>query len=162
MSRHHITLTLNGEPLEADVPANRLLSEFLRDDMDLTGTKRGCETGVCGACSVLVDGRVMKSCLSLAVQVHGRDLRTVEGLAAGTPADPVLHALQVAFMDHGGLQCGYCTPGFLMAAADLLAANPTPDADTIRRALSGNICRCTGYQGIVDAVLHAAEALNGV
>lgn len=162
MSLHHITLSLNGESIEADVPSNRLLSDFLRDDLELTGTKRGCETGVCGACSVLLDGKVVKSCLSLAVQANGRDLRSVEGLATGDPNAPVLHVLQVSFMEFGGLQCGYCTPGFLMAAVDLLTSEPDPDEDTIRKALSGNICRCTGYQGIVDAVRHSAEVLNGV
>ncbi|GKY89633.1 (2Fe-2S)-binding protein [Sinisalibacter aestuarii] len=157
MSHHWISLTLNGETIEAEVPANRLLSDFLRDQLALTGTKRGCETGVCGACSILIDGEVSKSCLSLAVQAHGKTITTVEGLAQGQ----ALHVLQAAFMEHGGLQCGYCTPGFLIAAADLLSRNTSPDDAEIRKALSGNICRCTGYQGIVDAVRAAAENLNG-
>lgn len=157
MSVHTIKFKLNGEDTEAVVESNRLLSDFLRNDLARTGTKRGCETGVCGACSIMVDGEVIKSCLSLAVQVNGRSVTTVEGLARGD----VLHALQQSFMDFGGLQCGYCTPGFLMAAADLLSRNPTPDDAQIRKALSGNLCRCTGYQGIVDAVSNAAEKLNG-
>lgn len=157
MSTHPISLTINGEQISADIPSNRLLADFLRDDLAMTGTKRGCETGVCGACSILVDGHVVKSCLSLAVQMDDRTITTVEGLASGS----ILHALQESFMTHGGLQCGYCTPGFLMAAADLLSRNATPDDAEIRKALSGNICRCTGYQGIVDAVRDAVEKLNG-
>lgn len=157
MSSHRICLTLNGEQLEAEVPANRLLADFLRDDLALTGTKRGCETGVCGACSIHLDGEVIKSCLSLAVQVDGKAITTVEGLADGN----VLHALQDSFMKCGGLQCGYCTPGFLMAAADLLSRNSNPNEAEIRKALAGNICRCTGYQGIVDAVREAAENIHG-
>jgi carbon-monoxide dehydrogenase small subunit len=158
MSTHRIHLTLNGEPIEAEVPGNRLLADFLRDDLGLTGTKRGCETGVCGACSIQLDGSVTKSCLCLAFQADGRSITTVEGLADGA----TLHALQEAFMTHGGLQCGYCTPGFLMASAELLARNPMPSEDEIRKALSGNLCRCTGYQGIVDAVGAAARTLHGV
>lgn len=157
MSTHRIRLTLNGEAIEAEVPGNRLLADFLRDDLGLTGTKRGCETGVCGACSIHLDGTVTKSCLCLAFQADGRAVTTVEGLADGA----TLHALQAAFMTHGGLQCGYCTPGFLMASAELLARNPAPSEDEVRKALSGNLCRCTGYQGIVDAVMAAARSLNG-
>lgn len=157
MSSHLIELTVNGETVSQEVPAKRLLADFLRDDLALTGTKRGCETGVCGACSVLVDGEVVKSCLCLAVQMNGRELTTVEGL--GSPA--ALHPLQESFMRCGGLQCGYCTPGFLMAAADLLSRNPHPTEEDIRKGLNGNLCRCTGYQGIVDAVRDAAETING-
>jgi len=157
MSGHRISMIVNGERIEAEVPPNRLLSEFLREDLALTGTKRGCETGVCGACSVLVDGDVVKSCLSLAVQMNGREVTTVEAL--GRVGD--LHPLQQSFMAKGGLQCGYCTPGFLMAAVDLLSRNSTPDDEEIRAALSGNLCRCTGYQGIVDAIRDAAEAGHG-
>jgi carbon-monoxide dehydrogenase small subunit len=157
MSTHQIRLMLNGEALEIAVPGNRLLADFLRDDLGLTGTKRGCETGVCGACSVHLDGAVTKSCLCLAYQADGREVTTIEGLAAGT----TLHALQDAFMTYGGLQCGYCTPGFLMAAADLLARDADPSDEAIRKALSGNLCRCTGYQGIVDAVRGAARKLHG-
>jgi carbon-monoxide dehydrogenase small subunit len=157
MSKHTITLTVNGEPLTVEVQAKRLLSDYLRDDLHLTGTKRGCETGVCGACSVLVDGRVVKSCLSLAVQTDGCSITTVEGLGS----KGALHPLQTAFMEHGGLQCGYCTPGFLMAASALLAKNPTPTEEEVREGLDGNLCRCTGYQGIVESVLAAAEKING-
>jgi len=157
MSRQRIELMVNGEPVEAEVPQKRLLADFLREDLALTGTKRGCETGVCGACSVLLDGDVVKSCLCLAVQANDRYITTVEGL--GTAKD--LHPLQKSFMEQGGLQCGYCTPGFLMAAADLLSRNPNPSDAEIREALNGNLCRCTGYQGIVDAVRNAAETLHG-
>jgi carbon-monoxide dehydrogenase small subunit len=158
MSTHRIHLTLNGEAIQAEVPGNRLLADFLRDDLGLTGTKRGCETGVCGACSIHLDGTVTKSCLCLAFQADGHQITTVEGLADGA----TLHVLQEAFMTHGGLQCGYCTPGFLMASAELLARNPMPSEDEIRKALSGNLCRCTGYQGIVDAVGAAARTLHGI
>jgi carbon-monoxide dehydrogenase small subunit len=157
MSKHTISVTVNGEPQTLDVAAKRLLADFLRDDLHLTGTKRGCETGTCGACSVLVDGRVVKSCLSLAVQASGCVVTTVEGLA--TPAG--LHPLQTSFMEHAGLQCGYCTPGFLMASCALLAQNPSPSEDQVRDALDGNLCRCTGYQSIIESVMAAAEKLNG-
>jgi aerobic carbon-monoxide dehydrogenase small subunit len=157
MSKHCIKLVVNGEAQEAEVPARRMLSDFLRDDLHLTGTKRGCETGTCGACSVLVDGEVVKSCLSLAVQADGRQVTTVEGLARGGR----LHPLQESFMQCGGLQCGYCTPGFLMASCALLAANPRPSAEEVREGLAGNLCRCTGYTQIVESVLDAAEKLHG-
>ncbi|MEM5278710.1 (2Fe-2S)-binding protein [Cupriavidus taiwanensis] len=152
-----IELTVNGEEHQVQVPARRLLADLLRDDLNLTGTKRGCETGICGACSVLVDGEVVKSCLMLAAQARGRHVMTVEGLAA----DGQLHPLQQSFMEHGGLQCGYCTPGFLMAACALLAHNPNPTEEEVRRGLNGNLCRCTGYVGIVESVLSAAEAMRG-
>jgi len=157
MSKHSITLVVNGERQEAEVPARRLLSDFLRDDLHLTGTKRGCETGVCGACSVLIDGEVVKSCLSLAVHAQGCEIMTVEGLAQGER----LHPLQDAFMRCGGLQCGYCTPGFLMASCALLAQNPKPTEHEVRQGLAGNLCRCTGYSQIVESVLDAAEKLHG-
>lgn len=157
MSEHRIEVILNGEPITALVPARRLLSDFLRDDLGLTGTKRGCETGICGACSVLVEGRLVKSCLGLAVQADGQHIDTVEGLADGE----TLHPLQESFIDGGGLQCGYCTPGFLMAASALLADNPAPTSDEIRQALNGNLCRCTGYTQIVESIQHAAEKLHG-
>lgn len=152
-----IELTVNGEEHQVQVPARRLLADLLRDDLNLTGTKRGCETGICGACSVLVDGEVVKSCLMLAVQARGRHVMTVEGLAA----DGQLHPLQQCFMDHGGLQCGYCTPGFLMASCALLAHHPNPTEEEVRHGLNGNLCRCTGYVGIVESVLSAAEAMRG-
>jgi carbon-monoxide dehydrogenase small subunit len=157
MSKHCIQLTVNGEVQEAEVSARRMLSDFLRDDLHLTGTKRGCETGTCGACSVLVDGEVVKSCLSLAVQADGRAITTVEGLARGDK----LHPLQESFMNCGGLQCGYCTPGFLMASCALLAQNPNPSAEQVREGLNGNLCRCTGYTQIVESVLDAAEKMRG-
>jgi carbon-monoxide dehydrogenase small subunit len=158
MSKHNITLTLNGEEVEAEVPAERLLLDFLRDDLSLTGTKRGCETGICGACTVHVNGSVVKSCLQLAVQARGLAITTIEGLCG---RNSELHPLQQAFLDHGGFQCGYCTPGFIMTAAALLAHNPKPSAEEVREALSGNLCRCTGYVGIVDSIMAAADKING-
>lgn len=156
MSTHKVECTINGELHSVEVPASCLLSDFLRDDLHLTGTKRGCETATCGACSVLVDGEVVKSCLMLAVQVAGRDITTIEGLAQGDE----LHPLQSSFMECGGLQCGYCTPGMIMASCDLLKNNPEPSIDEIRRGLSGNLCRCTGYTQIVESIMHAAEEIN--
>lgn len=157
MSEHTIALVVNGERQEAEVPARRLLADFLRDDLHLTGTKRGCETGTCGACSVLVDGVLVKSCLSLAVQADGTEITTVEGLANGGE----MHPLQESFMRCGGLQCGYCTPGFLMASCALLAKNPNPSEHEVRAGLNGNLCRCTGYSQIVESVLDAAEKMRG-
>ncbi|QOT75103.1 (2Fe-2S)-binding protein [Cupriavidus basilensis] len=157
MQKIHIELTVNGEDHSVEVPARRLLSDLLRDDLNLTGTKRGCETGICGACSVLVDGEVMKSCLMLAVQARGRDVTTVEGLGAGGE----LHPLQQSFMECGGLQCGYCTPGFLMTSCAMLAHNPNPTEEEVRAGLNGNLCRCTGYVGIVESILSAAEKMRG-
>jgi len=157
MSKHLIEVTVNGEKHSVEVPARRMLSDFLRDDLNLTGTKRGCETGICGACSVLVDGGVVKSCLSLAVQANGRSITTVEGLAKGDE----LHPLQKSFMECGGLQCGYCTPGMLMTACHLLKRNPRPTADEVREGLNGNLCRCTGYAQIVESILDASEKMNG-
>lgn len=157
MSQHTIEVTVNGEAVQASVPARRMLSDFLRDDLHLTGTKRGCETGTCGACSVLVDGELVKSCLGLAVHADGKRITTVEGLAHGEQ----LHPLQESFMQCGGLQCGYCTPGFLMASCALLAEHPSPSEEQVRAALAGNLCRCTGYSQIVESVLAAAEKMNG-
>ncbi|MEJ8810002.1 (2Fe-2S)-binding protein [Variovorax ureilyticus] len=157
MSQHRIECTVNGEAQSVEVPARRLLSDFLRDDLHLTGTKRGCETGICGACSVLVDGEVVKSCLKLAVQVQGCEITTVEGLANGDQ----LHPLQESFMQCGGLQCGYCTPGFLMTSCAMLKNNPRPTADEVRHGLNGNLCRCTGYTQIVESILTAAEKMHG-
>lgn len=157
MSQHRIECIVNGEAQSVEVPARRLLSDFLRDDLHLTGTKRGCETGICGACSVLVDGEVVKSCLKLAVQVQGCEITTVEGLANGDQ----LHPLQESFMQCGGLQCGYCTPGFLMTSCALLENNPQPTADEVRHGLNGNLCRCTGYTQIVESILTAAEKMRG-
>jgi len=157
MSQHMISLEVNGQTVQAQVPARRLLSDFLRDDLHLTGTKRGCETGTCGACSVKLDGRLVKSCLSLAVQADGGRLQTIEGLASGDQ----LHPLQESFMQCGGLQCGYCTPGFLMAASTLLEREQRPSEAQIREALSGNLCRCTGYTQIVESVQDAARKMHG-
>ena len=156
MSTHLIECTVNGEVHSVEVPARRLLSDFLRDDLHLTGTKRGCETGICGACSVLLDGEVIKSCLMLAVQVQGRAITTIEGLSQGEE----LHPLQKNFMQCGGLQCGYCTPGMIMASCDLLKNTPQPSTEQVRHGLSGNLCRCTGYTQIVESVLHAAQEMN--
>ncbi|MGY6119551.1 (2Fe-2S)-binding protein [Paraburkholderia strydomiana] len=141
-----------------ETSTRRLLSDLLRDDLHLTGTKRGCETGVCGACTVLVDGEAVKSCLTLAVQASGREVTTIEGLAQ----DGVLHPLQEAFMEHGGLQCGYCTPGFIMTACAMLNDNPNPTEEQVRHGLNGNLCRCTGYVGIVESILAAAEKMRGL
>ena len=156
MSKHSVALTVNGEEHELEVPARRLLSDLLRDDLNLTGTKRGCETGICGACTVVMDGQPVKSCLMLAIQARGKNITTIEGLSA---ADGSLHPIQQAFLENGGLQCGYCTPGFIMMTSTLLARTPRPSAEEIRAALMGNLCRCTGYVGIVDSILAAAERL---
>jgi aerobic-type carbon monoxide dehydrogenase small subunit (CoxS/CutS family) len=148
-----ITVTVNGETYERDVEPRKLLIHFLRDDLDLTGSHIGCDTGNCGACSIIVDGVLVKSCMMLAVQADGAKIETVEGLAQ----DGELNSLQQAFSDHHGLQCGYCTPGMLMSATALLRAKPHPDETEIRRAIQGNICRCTGYVNIVAAIKAAAE-----
>ena len=153
VSRKTITVTVNGESYERDVDARRLLIHFLRDDLDLTGSHIGCDTGNCGACSILVDGVLVKSCMMLAVQADGATIETVEGLAQ----DGELTGLQQAFSDHHGLQCGYCTPGMLMSATALLRSNPHPDDHEIRKGIQGNICRCTGYVNIVAAIRAAAE-----
>jgi aerobic-type carbon monoxide dehydrogenase small subunit (CoxS/CutS family) len=146
-----ISLEVNGEQIEMDVPARRLLVHFIRDDLGLTGTHVGCDTGNCGACTVHLDGVPMKSCMALAVQADGARIATVEGLAV----DGELTALQQAFNAHHALQCGYCTPGMLMSATALLERNPQPNEDEVRYALQGNICRCTGYVNIVEAVVSA-------
>jgi len=147
-----ITVTVNGETIEYDVEARRLLVHFLRDDLDLTGTHVGCDTGNCGACSVIYNGELAKSCMLLAIQADGATIETVEGLAQ----DGQLTPLQQSFSDHHALQCGYCTPGMLMSATALLRANPKPSDDEIRKAIQGNICRCTGYVNIVEAIREAS------
>jgi carbon-monoxide dehydrogenase small subunit len=149
-----IAVEVNGERYEREVEARRLLVHFLRDDLDLTGTHVGCDTGNCGACSVIVDGKLVKSCMLLAVQAEGSRIETVEGLTQ----DGELTPLQQAFSDHHGLQCGYCTPGMLMSAKYLLDNNPEPTEAEIRKAIQGNICRCTGYVNIVEAIKEAARA----
>ena len=143
-----ITVTVNGEVIEYDVEARRLLVHFLRDDLDLTGTHVGCDTGNCGACSVIYNGELAKSCMLLAIQADGATIETVESLAN----DGELNTLQQSFSDHHALQCGYCTPGMLMSATALLRENPSPSEDEIRKAIQGNICRCTGYVNIVEAI----------
>jgi carbon-monoxide dehydrogenase small subunit len=154
---HKLRTSVNGRAVEAEVEPRLLLSDFLRQDLALTGTHVGCEHGVCGACTVLLDGEPVRSCLMLAVQVDGRTVETVEGLTEGAPAGGPLSPLQEAFRDAHGLQCGFCTPGILMTMKAFLDENPAPTEAEVRMALSGNLCRCTGYQHIVDAVLLAAQ-----
>ena len=149
----NISFTLNGKPERCDVPPHITLLDLLRDVLGLTGTKRGCEAGECGACTVLLDGRAVNSCLVLAPQVDGREVLTVEGLAAPGKLSP----LQQSFIDHGAVQCGFCTPGMLLSAKDLLDHAPDPSRADIRRAIAGNLCRCTGYQQIVEAIENAAR-----
>ena len=152
-----IALTVNGTRHEALVEPRRLLADLLREDLGLTGTHLGCEHGVCGACTVLLDGRSVRSCLMLAVQANGRSITTVEGLAHPGGG---LHPLQQAFRDHHGLQCGFCTPGMLTTLVEFLRDCPDPTEEQVRVAISGNLCRCTGYQGIVEATLDAAQRLR--
>jgi carbon-monoxide dehydrogenase small subunit len=149
-------LKINGEAAEAAVAPYKTLLEVLREDLDLTGTKHGCELGECGACTVLVDGEPQLSCLVLALECEGRDVQTIEGLARG----PELHPLQAAFTDFGGSQCGYCTPGVIMTAKALLDRNSNPTIEEIKEATAGNLCRCTGYNQIVEAVVDAAAKLR--
>jgi len=148
-SSREIAVTINGTLYEREVEARKLLIHFIRDDVDLTGSHIGCDTGNCGACSVIVDGTLVKSCMMLAVQADGASIETVEGLGEGDELTP----LQQAFSNHHALQCGYCTPGMLMSATALLARNPSPSEDEVRVAIQGNICRCTGYVNIVEAVV---------
>ncbi len=159
MALHHITLTVNGEFEQVDVPSQMTLLQMLRDKLALTGTKNGCNAGECGACTVMVDGEAVNSCMVLAVECQGANVVTVEGLAKDGVLDPV----QQAIINHGGVQCGFCTPGMLISARALLNRNPEPSEDDIRAALVGNLCRCTGYVRIIDAVQEAAKrqkALN--
>lgn len=153
-----IQLTVNGQPVEAAVEANRTLVQFLREDLGLTGTKHGCGLGDCGACTVILNGRPVNSCLVLAVQAAGSEVMTIEGLAENGE----LHPIQQAFVDHGAIQCGFCTPGTILSAKALLDANPKPTELEIRTAISGNLCRCTGYQKIVQAIQEAAKAIDGM
>ncbi len=155
--RVRVSLTVNGQSVEREVEARRSLADFLREDLGLKGTHLGCEHGVCGACTVLVDGRSTRSCLVLAAQLEGASVTTIEGL---TPADG-LSPLQEAFRDCHGLQCGFCTPGMIVTATELLAENPHPAREEVREAISGNLCMCTGYQNIVSAIERAAEAMSG-
>jgi aerobic carbon-monoxide dehydrogenase small subunit len=149
----HVAITVNGVRREADLEARTLLVDFIRDQVGLTGTKIACDTSQCGACTVHLDGKAVKSCTVLAVQADGGAVTTIEGLAS----NGALHAVQEAFREKHGLQCGFCTPGMIMAAVDLLAESPSPSDDEIRHALEGNLCRCTGYENIVRAVHEAAE-----
>jgi aerobic-type carbon monoxide dehydrogenase small subunit (CoxS/CutS family) len=154
--RRHIRLTVNGKECSGQVEPRKLLVDFLREDLGLTGTHVGCEHGICGACTILVNGEAARSCLMLAIQANGAELRTIEGLAG----ENELHPLQDAFREHHGLQCGFCTPGMLLAAYDFLQTNPTPTEEEIRAGLSAVLCRCTGYHGIVQAVQAAAERMR--
>jgi aerobic carbon-monoxide dehydrogenase small subunit len=147
-------LTINGTPYEVDVPSRRTLVDLLRYDLGLTGTKEACSVGVCGACSMLVDGRLVASCIMLACQADGAQITTIEGVAA----DGQLHPLQQSFIDHGGFQCGICTPGQIVAAKALLDENPAPSEQQIKDWMMGNLCRCTGYYQIVEAISAAAQA----
>jgi aerobic-type carbon monoxide dehydrogenase small subunit (CoxS/CutS family) len=156
MAKQNVTVTVNGTRYQRDIEPRLLLSDFLRHDLSLTGTHVGCEHGVCGSCTVLVDGIATRACLFLAVQADGLSVETVESLGKVG----ALHALQQAFWEKHGLQCGFCTPGMLMSVSELLRANPAPDRDAIVEAIGGNLCRCTGYQNIVEAVEHAVELLR--
>ena len=156
--RRTISVTINGETYEREVETRLTLADFIRHEVLLTGTHVGCEHGVCGACTILLDGRTARSCLMLAVQANGHEITTVEGIA---PNDTDLHPLQQAFQDNHGLQCGFCTPGMLTTLIEFLGDNPDPTEQEVREAISGNLCRCTGYQGIVAAALDAAKRLQG-
>jgi aerobic-type carbon monoxide dehydrogenase small subunit (CoxS/CutS family) len=151
-----IKVTVNGRIYERLVEVRMTLADFIRQELDLTGTHLGCEHGVCGACTILLNGEAVRSCLMLAAQADGAELRTVESLAQGDE----LHPIQRAFQDHHALQCGFCTPGFLMTALAFLNDNPLPTRDEVREAISGNLCRCTGYQPIIDAILQASSELQ--
>ena len=156
--RRTVSVTVNGKPYEREVETRLTLADFLRHELLLTGTHVGCEHGVCGACTILLDGQTARSCLMLAVQANGREIVTIEGIA---PNDDELHPLQQAFQDNHGLQCGFCTPGMLTTLIEFLRDNPDPTEREVREAISGNLCRCTGYQGIVNAALDAAKRLQG-
>lgn len=152
-----IQLTVNGEVYEVAVEARRTLLQVIRDDIGLTGAKRGCDLGECGACTVLLDGEPVPACLVLAVDAKGKEILTIEGLGEGTR----LHPLQEAFVQHGAVQCGFCTPGVIMSAKALLEDNPSPTEEEVRMAIAGNLCRCTGYVKIVEAILSAADEMRG-
>jgi len=156
MSKHTITVTVNGQPHTREVDARLLLVHFIREDMELTGTHIGCDTTSCGACTVTLNGRAVKSCTVFAVQANGGQVETIEGIAENGQ----LHPLQEGFWEKHGLQCGYCTPGMIMSAKELLAKNPNPTEEEIRWGISGNLCRCTGYNKIVEAVQYAAEKMS--
>ena len=157
MEKRIIQLTVNGEEYEVVVAPNQTLLEVLRDDLYLTGTKEGCGEGACGTCTVLLDGKPVRSCLTLAVEVQGREITTIEGLASMGE----LHPVQKAFVEYGAIQCGFCSPGMILTTKALLDENPNPTEQEARQAISGNVCRCTGYAKIVEAVLKAAEMVQG-
>jgi carbon-monoxide dehydrogenase small subunit len=152
-----IKLTVNNQPYRLSVLPWRTLLEVIREDLGLTGTKEGCGLGECGACTVLIDGRAVNSCLVLAAEADGKQITTIEGLADGDK----LHPLQQAFVDHGGLQCGFCTPGMILSAKALLDENPTPTEEEIKQGIAGNLCRCTGYAKIIESIKAAAENMGG-
>lgn len=156
MSKHTITVTVNGAEVTKEVEARTLLVHFIREDLELTGTHIGCDTTSCGACTVMVNGRTIKSCTMFAVQANGAAIETIEGVANGAE----LHPLQEGFWEKHGLQCGYCTPGMIMSAKHLLAKNPNPTEEEIRWGVSGNLCRCTGYNKIVEAIQYAAAKMQ--
>ena len=158
MAKAHVTTTVNGDPVEFLCDVEQTLLDVLRDELHLTGSKEGCASGDCGACSVVVDGRLVCACLMLGVEAEGRRVETIEGMATGDR----LHPLQTKFLEHAALQCGVCTPGFLVAAKSLLERNPDPTETEVRYWLAGNLCRCTGYDKIVRAVLDAAAEMRGV
>lgn len=151
--KYKVSFTLNNERVEHEVETNKTLLRMLREDFDLTGAKEGCGQGECGACTILLDGKPVNACLVLAVDADGRDILTIEGLSNGTELDK----LQASFITHGALQCGYCTPGMIMAAKGLLNENPNPTEEQIKEALSGNLCRCTGYKKILEAIMAVVE-----
>jgi carbon-monoxide dehydrogenase small subunit len=157
MSKQHVTTVINGDPVEFLCATNQSLLDVLRNDLNMTGTKEGCGTGDCGACSVTLDDRLVCSCLVLGVEAQGKSIQTIEGMANGEH----LHVLQQKFLEHAALQCGICTPGFLVAARSLLERNPDPTEEEVRFWLAGNLCRCTGYNKIIEAVLDAARELRG-
>jgi carbon-monoxide dehydrogenase small subunit len=157
MAKHHVTTTVNGDPVEYLCESEQSLLDCLRDELDLIGAKEGCSSGDCGACSVLLDGRLVCSCLVLGVEAEGKNVETIEGMAQGEE----LHPLQRKFLEHAALQCGICTPGVLVAAKALLAKNPDPTETQVRYWLAGNLCRCTGYDKIVRAVMDAAAEMRG-
>lgn len=157
MAKHHVSTTINGEPVEFLCDTSQTLLDILRNELDMTGTKEGCGTGDCGACSVTLDGDLVCSCLVFGVEANGKSIQTIEGMAAGSE----LHPLQRKFLEHAGLQCGICTPGILMAARELLKHNPDPTQEQVRYWLAGNLCRCTGYNKIIEAVLDAAREMRG-